>query len=116
MVSVSASVNLPFHHKVQKFSSGTGSPGWSRKKGRKTVVMCDCSSIIDISNNLRHRLLCLLKGLMKFELYAMIIYISYYVISMFELLLFSFADSSVLPDVDDPQVCVMFTCNLYLSN
>jgi len=28
---VSASVNLPVHHKVQKFSSGTGSPGWSRK-------------------------------------------------------------------------------------
>jgi len=43
-VSVSASVNLPFHHKVQKFSSGSGSPGWSRKKGRKTVVVvvwCD---------------------------------------------------------------------------
>jgi len=30
MVSVFASVNLPLHHKVQKFSSGTGSPGWSR--------------------------------------------------------------------------------------
>jgi len=29
------------HHKVQKFSSGTGSPGWSRKKGRKTVVVVD---------------------------------------------------------------------------
>jgi len=27
------------HHKVQKFSSGTGSPGWSRKKDRKTVVV-----------------------------------------------------------------------------
>ena len=26
MVGVSASVNLPLHHKVQKFSSGTGSP------------------------------------------------------------------------------------------
>jgi len=38
--SVSASVNLPLHHKVQKFSSGTGSSGWSRKKGRKTVVVC----------------------------------------------------------------------------
>ena len=38
-VCVSASVNLPLHHKVQKFSSGTGSPGWSRKKGRKTVVV-----------------------------------------------------------------------------
>ena len=33
MVGVSASVNLPLHHKVQKFSSGTCSPGWSRKKG-----------------------------------------------------------------------------------
>jgi len=38
MVGVSASVNLPLHHKVQCFSSGTGSPGWSRKKGRKTVL------------------------------------------------------------------------------
>jgi len=38
-VSVSASVNLPLHHKVQKFSSGTGSPEWSRKKGRKMVVV-----------------------------------------------------------------------------
>ena len=27
MVCVSASINLPLHHKVQKFSSGTGSPG-----------------------------------------------------------------------------------------
>jgi len=39
MVSVSASVNLPLHHKAQKFSSGTGSPGWSRKKGHKMVVV-----------------------------------------------------------------------------
>jgi len=36
---VSASVNLPLHHKVQKFSSGTGSPRWSRKKGRETFVV-----------------------------------------------------------------------------
>jgi len=36
---VTASVNLPLHHKVQKFSSGTGSPEWSQKKGRKTVVV-----------------------------------------------------------------------------
>jgi len=36
---VSASVNLPLHHKVQKFSAGTGSPGWSQKNGRKTVVV-----------------------------------------------------------------------------
>jgi len=34
-VGVSASVN----HIVQKFSSGTVSPRWSRKKGRKTVVV-----------------------------------------------------------------------------
>jgi len=39
MVGVSASVNLPLHRKVQKFSSGTGSPGWSRKKGRKAIVV-----------------------------------------------------------------------------
>jgi len=38
MVGVSAS-NLPLHHEVQKFSSGTVSPGWSWKKGRKTVVV-----------------------------------------------------------------------------
>jgi len=31
--SVSASVNLSLNYKAQKFSSGTGSPGWSRKKG-----------------------------------------------------------------------------------
>jgi len=39
--SVPASVNLPLNHKAQKFSSGTGSPGLSRKKGRKMVV-CVC--------------------------------------------------------------------------
>jgi len=39
MVGVFASVNLPLHHKVQKFSSGTSSPSWSRKKGRKTDVV-----------------------------------------------------------------------------
>ena len=39
MVGVSATVNLPLRHKVQKFSSGTGSPMWSRKKGHKTVVV-----------------------------------------------------------------------------
>ena len=36
---MSASINLPSHHKVQKFSSGTGSPGWCQKKSRKTVVV-----------------------------------------------------------------------------
>jgi len=40
MVGVSACIYLSLHHKVQKFSSGTGSPGWSRKKGCKTVVVC----------------------------------------------------------------------------
>ena len=39
MVGESACVNLRLHHKVQKFSSGTGSPGWSQKRGRKTVVV-----------------------------------------------------------------------------
>jgi len=33
MVGASASVNLAL------FCSGAGSPGWSRKKGRKTVVV-----------------------------------------------------------------------------
>jgi len=37
MVGVSASVNLPLHHKVQKFSSGTGSPGWPRKRAVKRL-------------------------------------------------------------------------------
>jgi len=53
MAGVSASVNLPLHHKVQKFSSGTGSPGWSRKKGRKTAVVVvlstDPSDLIYVS-------------------------------------------------------------------
>jgi len=41
MVGVSASVNLPLYHKVQKFCFGTGSPEWSWKKGGK-VVVCVC--------------------------------------------------------------------------
>ena len=44
-VGVSASVNLPLHHKVQKFSSGTGSHGWSRRRGHKTVVVVDISEM-----------------------------------------------------------------------
>jgi len=39
MVGVFASVNLPLHHKVQKFSSGTSSPRWCGKKGHKMVVV-----------------------------------------------------------------------------
>ena len=46
MVGVSASVNLPLHHKVQKFSSGTGSPGWSREKCHKTVVVSGMTSLL----------------------------------------------------------------------
>jgi len=53
MVSVSASVNLPLHHKVQKFSSGTGSPGWSQKKGRKTVMVV-CVVFTYCSNTIKH--------------------------------------------------------------
>jgi len=49
MVSVSASVNLPLHHKVQKFSSGTGSPGWSRKKVHKTVVVVVCINLANLT-------------------------------------------------------------------
>jgi len=48
---VSGSVNLPLHHKVQKFSSGTGSPGWSRKKGRKTVVVVVVKKLNIIQQN-----------------------------------------------------------------
>jgi len=39
MVGMSASVNLPLHCKVQKFSSGISSPGSSQNKGRKMVVV-----------------------------------------------------------------------------
>jgi len=46
MVDMSVSVNLPLHHKVQKFSSGTGSPGWSWKEGHKTVVVVVASKNI----------------------------------------------------------------------
>ena len=38
---MSASVNFPLHYKVQKFSSGIGSRGCSRKKGHKMVVVVD---------------------------------------------------------------------------
>jgi len=52
MVGVSASVNPPLLHKVQKLSSGAGSPGWSRKRAvkwlwylaasRQPCPMCCC--------------------------------------------------------------------------
>jgi len=41
IVCVSASVNLPLHYKVQRFFYGTRSPGWSRKKGCKMVVVTE---------------------------------------------------------------------------
>ena len=37
---MSASVNLPLHHKVQKFSSGTGSPEGPRKRAVKRLSLC----------------------------------------------------------------------------
>jgi len=49
MAGVSASVNLPLHHRVQKFSSGTGSPGWSRKNGRKTVVVMVVVNVLPVT-------------------------------------------------------------------
>jgi len=45
MVGVSASVNLPLHHKVQKFSPGTSSSGWSRKNRCKMVVVW-CGGVV----------------------------------------------------------------------
>ena len=59
VVSVSASVNLPLHHKVQKFSSGTGSSRLSRKTGRKMVVVVVVISIsqeIGLEEDLRNDL------------------------------------------------------------
>jgi len=54
MVGVSASVNVPLHHKVQRFSSGTGSPGWSRKKGPKMVVcVCVCVYLTSFISGVR---------------------------------------------------------------
>ena len=40
MVSVSASVNLPLHHKAQKFSTGTAHPGDPRKRAVKWLWWC----------------------------------------------------------------------------
>ena len=47
MVGVSTSVNLPSHHKVQKFFSGTGSLGWSQKRAVKRLcVYVVCSGCL----------------------------------------------------------------------
>jgi len=64
LVNVSASVNLPLHHKVQKFSSRTSSPGWSRKKGRKTVV-CVCVCVTFWLIGLLVRFCCVTVGLVS---------------------------------------------------
>ena len=48
---MSASVNLPLHHKVQKFSSGTGSPGWSRTKGRRKTVVAWYDYALELAEN-----------------------------------------------------------------
>jgi len=44
MVSMSASVNLPLHHKVEKFSSGTAHPGGPGKRAVKRLWCGGCSS------------------------------------------------------------------------
>jgi len=52
MVDVSASVNLPLHHKVHNFSSGTGSLRWSRKRAIKRLwcgVVVNCTSLPELS-------------------------------------------------------------------
>jgi len=48
MVGVSASVDLPLHHKVQKFSSGTGSLGWSQKRAVKRLWWFVCLDIFGL--------------------------------------------------------------------
>jgi len=53
VVGVFASVNLPLHHKVQKFFSGIGSVGWSRKQGRKTVVVVVTVVVVFLSYRYR---------------------------------------------------------------
>jgi len=55
MVCVSASVNLPLHHNVQKFSSGISSPGWSRKRGCKTVVVVVAYALFNFFVDFCHR-------------------------------------------------------------
>jgi len=76
MVGVSASVNLPLHHKVQTFSSGTGLPGWSRKKGRhKTVVVVVVEfykCIISASNRQTKDFLIQLRFVMYYECVIML--------------------------------------------
>jgi len=44
--SVCLPVNLPLHHKVQKFSSGISSPGCSLKRAIKRLCVCVCVYLI----------------------------------------------------------------------
>jgi len=48
MVGVCASVNLPLHHKVQKFSSGIGSLGGPRKRAIKQLCVCVCVCVLSL--------------------------------------------------------------------
>jgi len=50
MVSVSASVNLPLHLKVQKFFCGTSSPGGPRKRAIKRLCVCVCVCYVVMCN------------------------------------------------------------------
>ena len=65
MVSVSASVDLPLHHKVQKFPSGTGSPWWSWKKAIKRLWWCGMFTTTKIRNGTVH--LCVVNFLQCFN-------------------------------------------------
>ena len=65
MVSVSASVNLPLHHKVQKFSSGTGSPGWSRKRAIKRL----CGVVVTVVMRIAYAFLCRRKAFFSLRYY-----------------------------------------------
>ena len=70
MVSVSASVNLPLHHNVQKFTSGTGSPSWSQKKGCKTVLVWCCGMVYQYGDGVSktvEKISCLFPNLSSFS-------------------------------------------------
>jgi len=56
MVGVSSSVNLPLHHKVQRFSSGTGSPGWFWKKGYRNGCGSSVTDTTQLGKLFQHRI------------------------------------------------------------
>jgi len=48
-----ASVSLPLHHKLQKFYSGTGSTGWSRKRAiNGCVCVCACVYLLQVATSI----------------------------------------------------------------